>query len=848
MRRIVSLSIITNVLAGVLAATAGATDVPITGSKLTVVDHLLSPAKRKAVFKSSDPGIQAGTEDPRVSGATVELVNPTAGLEQSDTFTLPATGWLPIGDPPQGYKYKDSDLLHGPVKTAQIKNGKLVKFTAKGATMSFELGGVPQTEVGVIVTIGSTRFCTTFGGVVTKDDGLKFSAKLAPAPGACPSIPPTTTTSTTTTSSLAPTTSTTVTTTTTSSSTAPTTSTTTTTTSTTIVGNGIVDPNSAVLVTSNCLTNATGAQLGIQVTLVDTNTVPIVGASVLIGSTAGLVSPVTASGNVYRAVLVGPAAGTTAQITVTANGTPLTTQPVITLAPPFTEATGGAGGCPQDGNLRVRVLTELGAPVAGASVMVGASEQTNAFVTFFGFPPTGANTATTDAQGYAVFRDFGTALSGPVTITAGAANRAYVTLDAVDASDVVLPLKQIVPGGFFGTLSGDVNGISSSGNVEVGVVLGDVTMNALASFNLGALLADSACYNSGIAGNIAIPNNVFIPSQTVVIVGIPKKSYLSAPLPFGTRRVVALGGNIPVSALTGGNINAAIAQLTFTNITAQTFNIAGPGPTPHNFSVGGFDSSTACTATGAPGTDAFCIAGMDWDGNTTATRTVGEGPLGVFSFKAGAAPAGVVNLTGVSYRSKGAGAPFNTVGHLGAAVSLNLDKSVPTIPAGTANGISVLLKRDFPADTFPASFAYGAMYPIRVHTQVGRMLSLDTPAGLTGAQYVKHTLAQEVSVPYTACTANDSTRTTLQPLWEVYASAASVTLPTLPASFPRATLGGNLPGLVDPTATAEDDKIIWSSTTVREGLNGAFDYDALRLSGFQKYGTQFTTNSADYVP
>ena len=70
----------------------------------------------------------------------------------------------------------------------------------------------------------------------------------------------------------------------------------------------------------------------------------------------------------------------------------------------------------------------------------------------------------------------------------------------------------------------------------------------------------------------------------------------------------------------------------------------------------------------------------------------------------------------------------------------------------------------------------------------------------------------------------------------------------MPASFPRATLGGNLPGLIDPTATVEDDKVIWSSTTVREGLNGAFDYDALRLSGFQKYGTQFTTNSGDYLP
>ncbi len=845
MRRLVSLSIIANLL---LAAAAMAVDVPVSGGKLGLADNLTVPAKRKAVFKSGDPGINVGTEDPRIDGATIELVNPTPGLEQSDVFALPASGWTAIGNPPQGYKYKDSALLNGPIKAAQIKNGKLVKFTAKGATMTFTLGGAPQGQVGVIATFGATRFCALFGGV-TKDDGFKFNAKNAGAPPACPSIAPTTTTTVSTTSTTT-TTSTTVTTTT-SSSSSSTTSTTTTTTTTIGSPTGIVDPNSAVLVTSNCLTNGTGAQLGIQLTLVDTNAVPMNGATVVIASTAGFVSPVTASGNVYRAVLVGPGSGTSATISITANGTPINTQPVITLAAPFFEASGGAGGCPQDGNLRVRALTELGAPIAGASVMVGQSEQANSLVTLFGFPATGSNVATTDANGYAVFRDFGSFLNGPITVTAGAANRAYVTINAVDASDIVLPLKQVVPTGFVGTLAGDVNGISSSGsNLRVGVVLGDTTLNSLASFNLNSLLADSACYNSGVAGSLALPNNIFVPNQTIIIVNVPKKPYVSAPLPFGTRRVIALGGNIPVSALTGGDINAAISQLSFTNITAQTFNIAGPGPTAHNFSVGGYDSSTACTATGAPGTHAFCLAGMDWDGNTTPTHTVGEGALGVFSFKASSIAGGVVNLTGVNYRSKGAGAPFNTVGHLGAVVSLNLDESAPTIPPGTASGISVSLKRDFPSDTFTGSHAYGAMYPIRTQSQSGRTLTLATPAGLTGAQYVKHTLSQEVSVAYTACDPNDSERTSRNPLWEVYApqATASFTLPTLPASFPRAGLGGNLPGLVDPTATADDDKIVWATTTVREGLNGSFDYDALRFSGFQKYGTQFTTNSGDYLP
>jgi hypothetical protein len=131
-----------------------AADVPITGSKLTVVDNVLKPTKKKATFKSADVVINAGAEDPRVSGATIELVNPTPGFEQSVTFNLPPASWLPIGNPIQGYKYKDSLLVNGPVKTAQIKNNKQLKFTAKGATMSYAIGGFPQTQIGVVITTG----------------------------------------------------------------------------------------------------------------------------------------------------------------------------------------------------------------------------------------------------------------------------------------------------------------------------------------------------------------------------------------------------------------------------------------------------------------------------------------------------------------------------------------------------------------------------------------------------------------------------------------------------------------------------------------------------------------------
>jgi hypothetical protein len=861
-------------LATLLAATgiAGAAEQTVLGTAFTVKNPTGANEKRVVVGVAKEKGGGVTLEgDPTLSGVAGGAIldvfaDGTNPSEQR--FVLPQ-GLDFFGKPfwkatSTGYTYKDPKGIQGPVKMAQLKatpSGLFqVKIIVQGRNGPVDvvppnLGTSGCFALHISQNGSGDRYSAEFATGVVKNSGSKlFKVTKPTAEGICPQPTPSSTTSSTfgpTTTSSSTVTSDTTTSTSTSTTTSISTSTIVTTTSTTTstIGGG-VDTSSPVISTSACLTNGTGAQAAIEVTLFDGMSAPLPGATVVMSTTAGTLGAVQSSGNVYWATLTAPASGTSAQVTVTANGQQLLTQPTITLAAPLTDTTGGAGGCTQDGNLRVRVVDELGLPIMGASVLVGQSELLNTYVTTFGSPADGATSATTDVSGYAVFRDFGTTLSGPVTVTAGATSRQYVTIADANASDVVLPLKPIVASVPTGTLAGSVSGIASSSNVRVGVVLGDVTLDALASFDLTSLLADSTCYSSSV-GNFPIPNNVYIPNQTILLfVNLSEKTYVSAPLPFGQRRVITLGGNIPVAALTGGNIAGAISQLSFTNITGQTFNINAPGPTPNTPTVSTFGSTTACTATGAPATDAFCIAAMDWDGNTTPTHTVGEGPLGVFSFRAGTATAGNVNLTGVNFKAKTAGAPnpFTAVGHMGATVSLHLDQTVA--PPATANGISVILKRDFPSDTLPSTFAYGAMYPIRSHTQTGRTLTLDVPAGLGTAQYVRHSLTQVISTAYTACAANDSTRTTANPLWDVYApvASASVTLPTLPASFPRATLGGNLPGLIDPTATAEDDEISWTSITIREGLNGTFSYDQLRLSGFRKFGTNFTTNTAEYLP
>jgi hypothetical protein len=871
---------LTGGLAAVLATAGGAVaaEQTVLGTAFTVKNPTGANDKRGVIGVAKEKGSSNTlVGDPTlngIAGGAVLDVSADGGTSTQQTFVLPQgldlSGkpfWKTLGT--TGYIYKDSKGANGPVKMAQLKATTSGVFQLK-IVIGGKYGPVdvvppdPGTTGCFAIQLSQDgsgdRYSAEFGPTsIVKNSGPKlFKATKPTAEGVCPLPAPTTTSTSTSTTAPAPTstsTSTSSTTTdtipvTTSSTSTSTSTVTTTSTTTSTVGGPAPDPSSPVASTSACLTNDTGAQAAIQVTLFDTMAAPLPGATVVMNTTAGTLSAVQSSGNLYWATLTAPASGVSATVSVTANGTPLTTTPTITLASPLTDTTGGAGGCAQDGNLRVRVVNDLGLPIMGASVLVGDSELLNQYVTTFNSSADGATSATTDVSGYATFRDFGATLSGPVTVTAGAASRQYVTIASANASDVVLPLKPIVPSVSTGTLTGNVSGISSSSNVEVGVVLGDVTLDTLASFNLTALLADNACYMSPV-GNFNVPNNVYIPAQTVIIIGIPQKSYVSAALPFGQRRIITLGGNVPVGALTGGGgIAAALTQLTFTNITANTQTISTPGPTALNPTVSSYGSTTACTATGAPGTDAFCIAAMDWDGNTTPTHTVGEGPLGVFSFKAGAATGGNVNLTAVNYKSKTAGAPnpFTAVGHMGATVSLFLDQT--TAPPATGRGVSVILKRDFPSDTLPSTFAYGAMYPIRAHSQTGRTLTLDVPAGLGTAQYVKHSLSQVISVVYSGCAANDSTRTTSNPLWDVYTpvGSASVTLPTLPASFPRATLSGNLPGLIDPTATAEDDEISWTATTIREGLNGSFSYDQLRMTGFRKYGTNFTTNSADFVP
>jgi glucose/arabinose dehydrogenase len=163
-------------------------DQPVFGSKLTLKDNATNPAKKSLTMESKD-GIVLG-DDPTNAGTTssLEVVSDSAGAAFDECYPLPFGNWEVIGKltDHKGFKYKDSKLLAGPVKSAQVKTNKLVKASGKGAALGFSLGATSPNPVTVILSIGTRRYCATFGGTTKFTASKSYSAKLAPTPSSCP--------------------------------------------------------------------------------------------------------------------------------------------------------------------------------------------------------------------------------------------------------------------------------------------------------------------------------------------------------------------------------------------------------------------------------------------------------------------------------------------------------------------------------------------------------------------------------------------------------------------------------------------------------------------------------------
>lgn len=624
-----------------------------------------------------------------------------------------------------------------------------------------------------------------------------------------------------------------------------------------------VNPASVVTSTSACLPvgQPGPAQAAIQVTLVDTLNQPISGATVTMTTTLGTLGAVTAAGNTYSAILSAPNSTTgTATVTVVANGVTLTARPAIVIAPRMGDTQGGAGSCSADGNVRVRVVDGSGAPLTGAFVMVGTAPNATAFASTFGQAANSANTATTDAQGYVTFRDFGTALDGPLTVTAAATDREYVTFTAMNASDFVLPLRQVRPSVTTTQFRGDLTGISSTGNVEAGLMLADTTLGALASFSLESLLADNDCISVPVVGNTNVPGNVYIPQQSVAFVfTIPEHEYRSAPVPYGNRFLYGLGGNLPLAALTSGDgIAAAVNQLALTNFGGANLTVSAPPGANRNIALStALTRNVRCNLTNYPAaSDVFCVAAGDLDSLASAAQRVGEGRLFLMGFRTAVTTTTTTTNVALSDLTTidNAGA-FAGIEYLSATAALYLDETRVGIPAGTANGITAIFNRtgtDLSTGTTaaPTAVAFNNYLPVRTLSRAGRVVTLGAASNTTSAipHFTELVYNQVVDEVYSGCAANDSTRTARYPLWRVIAPATATTiaLPTVPTTWPRAALAGDLQGLIDTAASPENDRIEVRASTTAERDNPSFAYDAFRFVDFVRFATHVASNVIDF--
>jgi len=133
-----------------------------------------------------DPPSNGTASDPVLHGGSLRLVSGD-GVEFANVYTLPASNWKYIGPPGSnlGYRYRDSAFAFGPVKGVVVRNQLTSALVAVWPKAGLSLDQNPS-PVGVVLRLGGTRYCMSFGGTTAFVPDVHFGGTDAPAPAACP--------------------------------------------------------------------------------------------------------------------------------------------------------------------------------------------------------------------------------------------------------------------------------------------------------------------------------------------------------------------------------------------------------------------------------------------------------------------------------------------------------------------------------------------------------------------------------------------------------------------------------------------------------------------------------------
>jgi len=134
----------------------------------------------------SDPPSNGTASDPVLHGASLRLVSGD-GVQFAGVYPLPASNWRYVGHPGSnlGYRYRDSAFAFGPVRGVSVRNQLTSALVAVWPKAGLSLDQNPS-PVGVVLRLGGTRYCMSFGGTTLFVPDLHFGGTDAPAPAACP--------------------------------------------------------------------------------------------------------------------------------------------------------------------------------------------------------------------------------------------------------------------------------------------------------------------------------------------------------------------------------------------------------------------------------------------------------------------------------------------------------------------------------------------------------------------------------------------------------------------------------------------------------------------------------------
>ena len=133
------------------------------------------PSGNKKIVYNSKNTSDTVVGDPTADGASFHIVLTPGGTQ---CISMPASGWSNIST--IGFKYKDKNLVNGPIKVAQIKKTPsgnfLLKVIAKSSAITVAPGN-PTASYGTNFKIngGGAEYCASTGTATpTKNDAKKF--------------------------------------------------------------------------------------------------------------------------------------------------------------------------------------------------------------------------------------------------------------------------------------------------------------------------------------------------------------------------------------------------------------------------------------------------------------------------------------------------------------------------------------------------------------------------------------------------------------------------------------------------------------------------------------------------